>query len=260
MEFKTIVTHSGSFHADEVTAIALLHVFTPDFYNISRVGHQDKLPEVDFTIDIGRKLDPVKGLFDHHQYELGLSSAGLIWQHLDLAEQYPGISNLINLVDQNDVGIKKALPHEYSRIIGAYNSNDIYNDNIQMRQFYKAMAIATQVLQSMKDAQDQQNETKQIILEELYKDTKHDFLELPKYLIGWDKFLNGEKTPSFRCIMWPKSEDSELWHAQILPVKSGEYEQHGRRFEPDESMEFVHSNGFFCVAKDKETMVKYLCQ
>lgn len=263
---KTIVTHSGTFHADEITAIALLHVFTDDVYFTTRHPHQAELPKADYTIDIGGKLDPKLGLFDHHQYELGMSSAGLIWQHLGLQEDYPQVSALIELVDQNDVGIRKAKAHEYPRIIGAYNSADVYNDTKQFKLFCDALEVAKTVLKSMKEAQDQQDETEQVIgmmifsnqMSIAHKKEPTDYLEAPKYLIGWDKFLNGEKTPHIRCLMWPKSEDSDEWHAQIIPTVSGEYGLHGRRFDPCDTMTFVHANGFFCVAPDKQTMLTYL--
>ena len=79
-----------------------------------------------------------------------------------------------------------------------------------------------------------------------------------KYQKSQDTFLNGKLTPNLRAIMWPKTTLDGEWHAQVLPTESGKYGLHGDRFEFNASMTFVHSNGFFAVAPNKETMVEYL--
>ena len=111
---KKIATHNKIFHADEVTAIALLKLFTDDEYQIERVDHDTTdFNSFDMVIDIGKKFDGVK-YFDHHQYKGGKSSAGLIWSYLGFEDEYPKISKLIDLIDRNDVGLEKAKEFEYS--------------------------------------------------------------------------------------------------------------------------------------------------
>jgi len=54
-------------HADEVTAIALLKVFTDDEIIVKRINHNTiDYDKYDMVIDMGRKFDGVK-YFDHHQ-------------------------------------------------------------------------------------------------------------------------------------------------------------------------------------------------
>ena len=119
---KLIATHNKMFHADEVTAIALLEVFTDFEIEVQRVDHDTKdFSKYDFVIDIGKKFDGIK-YFDHHQYKGGKSSAGLIWDYIGLNEEYPKLSKLVDLVDRNDVGIEKAKPFEYSSFIKCYNT------------------------------------------------------------------------------------------------------------------------------------------
>ena len=78
---KLIATHNKMFHADEVTAIALLEVFTDFEIEVQRVDHDTKdFSKYDFVIDIGKKFDGIK-YFDHHQFKGGKSSAGLIWDY-----------------------------------------------------------------------------------------------------------------------------------------------------------------------------------
>lgn len=262
MAIKQIITHSGQFHCDELTAIALLEVFTNDVYEVTRIPHQATIPDADLVIDIGRILDPANGRFDHHQYEGGKSSAGLIWEHIGLSGDYPDISDIVDLVDQNDVGIRSAKQFELPRVIGSFNNDNIYNDEAQMASFNDALAVLVRYFSSMKEYQDKQTETKTILSALLELDQVHEtgIINTPKYLAGWDKFLNGELTPSIRCITWPADENDVHGErkAQVIPIRSGEYGLHGNRFEADDSMTFVHANGFFCVAPNYQTMENYL--
>ncbi|MAD41902.1 MAG: hypothetical protein CL623_05870 [Arcobacter sp.] len=114
---KLIITHNKTFHADEVAAVALLKVFTNENIIVNRVDHNTTdFSNCDLVIDIGKKFDGVK-YFDHHQYKGGKSSAGLIWDYLDLNDKYPKISKLIDLIDKNDTGVQKAKPFEFSSLI-----------------------------------------------------------------------------------------------------------------------------------------------
>jgi uncharacterized UPF0160 family protein len=191
------------------------------------------------------------------------SSAGLVWKYLKLENKYPAITELITLIDENDVGIRKATVAELPRIVGAYNTEDIYDNIAQFEAFNKAMEVVITVITSMKEYQDKLDVTAKT-LSELYSDRTdweiaNNIIEAPSYLIGWDNYLNGKNTPDLRAIIWPKDTDSsDEWQGQILPVKPGSYEQHGKGFEQDPSMTFVHSGKFFCVAPNKATMIKYL--
>ena len=78
-------THDGSFHADEVTACALLILFNQiDQDKIVRTRDYHKLRECDYVCDVGGIYDPAQRRFDHHQSEYtgDLSSAGMVWQYL----------------------------------------------------------------------------------------------------------------------------------------------------------------------------------
>lgn len=266
---KRIITHGNSFHADEVTGCALLKIFKPEHdYVIERIPHQAEIPEnADYVLDVGRKFDGIK-YFDHHQREESdpmfvLSSAGLIWQYLCVQDQYPSISKFIELIDQNDVGIRKASSFEYPRIIGSYNTNDIYDADAQYSAFLEALQVAMTVIKSMKEYQDELDATESTLIA-LYDsrtpvEIDNGYIVLPHYLKGWDIYINGQTTPDVRCVTWPtKSEDSEEWQAQVIPTEPGKYGLHGKRFDQDESMTFVHSNGFFCVAPNSIIMLNYL--
>lgn len=82
---RSFGTHNGSFHADEVTACALLLLFDEiDRDKIIRTRNLDKLKSCDYVCDVGGIYDPSIRRFDHHQsdYHGSLSSAGMILKHL----------------------------------------------------------------------------------------------------------------------------------------------------------------------------------
>jgi uncharacterized UPF0160 family protein len=82
---RTIGIHDGTFHADEVTACALLIVFgLSDIDKIVRTRDSEKLVSCEFICDVGGVYDPSSKLFDHHQvtYQGELSSAGMILKYL----------------------------------------------------------------------------------------------------------------------------------------------------------------------------------
>lgn len=82
---RSFGTHDGSFHADEVTACALLLLFDLiDMEEIVRSRDWKELETCEFVCDVGGFYDPKEKRFDHHQsdYKGSLSSAGMILKYL----------------------------------------------------------------------------------------------------------------------------------------------------------------------------------
>jgi len=82
---RTVGTHDGSFHADEVTACALLLLFgCVDRDKIIRTRDLAKLATCEYVCDVGGIYDPAQKRFDHHQvdYQGSFSSAGMVLSYL----------------------------------------------------------------------------------------------------------------------------------------------------------------------------------
>lgn len=82
---RSVGTHDGSFHADEVTACALLLVFgLIDKDKIVRSREMSMLATCEYVCDVGGSYNPQEKRFDHHQSEYtgDLSSAGMILLYL----------------------------------------------------------------------------------------------------------------------------------------------------------------------------------
>lgn len=82
---KSIGIHDGTFHADEVSACALLVLFDlADESKIVRTRNLQKLALCEYVCDVGGIYDPPLKRFDHHQidYKGELSSAGMVLLYL----------------------------------------------------------------------------------------------------------------------------------------------------------------------------------
>jgi len=111
---KTIGTHDGTFHCDEVLACWMLQRL-PVYKDaeIIRTRDNSKLDTCDIVVDVGAVYDPSRNRFDHHQrsftgtmksladkkWETKLSSAGLVYLHF--GEQI--IAELSDLSEKDSV-------------------------------------------------------------------------------------------------------------------------------------------------------------
>ncbi len=112
-------THNGTFHADEVTACALLLLFNLiDRDKIFRTRDFDLLERCEYVCDVGGIYDPVKKRFDHHQKEYtgSLSSAGMILGYLVATDRLTKKeadflnNSMIYGIDAIDTGYDPKLP------------------------------------------------------------------------------------------------------------------------------------------------------
>jgi uncharacterized UPF0160 family protein len=138
-----IATHDGSFHADEVFAIAALGLLGEP-HEVVRTRDRDVLARADLRVDVGFRFDPSTGDFDHHQREFDgvrdngvrYASFGLIWREFgvrvcegdqEVADAVD--ASLVQGVDANDTGQRLAdtlvdgvHPLTVNGVIGGFNA------------------------------------------------------------------------------------------------------------------------------------------
>lgn len=93
---SVIVTHDGTFHADEALACYMLQHHTAQYRDasITRTRDPSLIAEADIVVDVGAEYDPQVSRFDHHhrgftttfaedgrRSRTKLSSAGLVYKH-----------------------------------------------------------------------------------------------------------------------------------------------------------------------------------
>lgn len=115
---KSFGTHDGHFHADELTACALLINFELIQRElVFRTRDERILATCEYVCDVGGVYDPAKKRFDHHQsdYTEGLSSAGMVLKFLKeekiiSEELYNYFNNYFIIgVDAHDTGNVKLI-------------------------------------------------------------------------------------------------------------------------------------------------------
>jgi uncharacterized UPF0160 family protein len=260
---NVIVTHNGIFHADEVLATALLEVFNDREYNILRTRDDKELSNAiknsqAYVIDVGGCYDGLT-LFDHHHDSNLLSSAGLIWQHikdngLTNDFDYKKIDSLVSEVDDHDRGIKFQSMFEFSNLIQTYNAGNIYGEE-QNEAFISAVYFAKTVIASYK--RDTELIEKATEITENAKDLGNGVFLLSEFIHLWGSFINGTKRPEVNRVIWEDKHTGE-WKVQVPNIKRGDFTLNGEALLQNENMKFVHANGFFAVAVDKNTLYSYL--
>lgn len=105
--------------------------------------------------DIGRKYDPEKGYFDHHQ-ELdeahkNYAAFGLLWEYYttpEMREYYKEFDRFVHQMDDHDMGVKKSPVCDFFRNFNAFSSTSGYYDNDEML-FEESVSILTFVFRRM---------------------------------------------------------------------------------------------------------------
>ena len=167
-----VVTHDGTFHADDAMAIAVCQLFFGiSGFSLIRTRNENTISEADYVFDVGNVYDESKKRFDHHMLDcpcrshnsnLPYSSAGLSWKYFGervVGYIYKGnsssdIKSIFNKVDKqvfvpidlidNGIGLDKT-SFNISHIIG--NMNVTWKDDmLESTAFEKAVSLCRQIL------------------------------------------------------------------------------------------------------------------
>jgi len=274
---KTLLTvnkikvHNGGFHADDVFACALVKYFVNSNVEIERVAHQSNFDEKssdEWIIDVGRRLDPAAGFFDHHHIKSDIAAAGRVYGYL---KECGYISNrvaktldpLVRDIDLNDVGIKKSAIGEFSWTISQMNAANIYGEE-QYAQFNKAIDMSVEVIKGVVEFSNKIDHSIDIFSKaEKFKlrDTdKFEICEISEYA-PFDGLFEFSRLDDADTVIWYDA-DQQKWKAQTVPDQPGSFGKRGRAIKVadklPEGVEFVHVGEFFMVASSKEALVDYL--
>ncbi len=134
---KVLVTHSGTFHADDIFATAILSILLEGKVEIFRSRDEAIMAHADYLYDEGGVYGPEQNRFDHHQpggagaRENGIqyAASGLVWRKY--GEQVCGSkvvadkidARLIQAIDANDNGMSL---FEVTGPTGPYTIQDMF--------------------------------------------------------------------------------------------------------------------------------------
>ncbi len=162
-------THDGSFHADEVFALAALSLLGAPL-EITRTRDREATATAEVRVDVGFASDPATGDFDHHQRGgagerangVRYASFGLVWREYgpricsgdqDVSARVDEV--LVQGVDANDAGQSLTTtadgvrpPMTVSGMVGGFNAR--WDEDLSAEQerarFDEALALATGIL------------------------------------------------------------------------------------------------------------------
>ncbi|MEI6896724.1 MAG: MYG1 family protein [Psychromonas sp.] len=235
MNDKTIVTHNGNFHADDVFSMAALKHIFPSF-KLIRTRDLALIAQADLVIDVGGEYDPANGRFDHHQRggagqrEDGTpySSFGLIWKAygLEICKGNQDVTNsvdagLVSTIDAIDCGHVQGVATgiSLSQTISMFNPtwqeegdfDGCFNEAVEF-----AFAILTRFIASAQGG----ISAKEIVAKAIENAEDPRVIVLEKY-VPWKRTVHALSQQALYMI-YPSQTGQ--WRIQTVPVEPGSFE------------------------------------
>ncbi|NTF17595.1 MYG1 family protein [Agrobacterium rubi] len=248
-----LITHDGSFHADDVLAYAVLSgigsmkqaelIRTRDQEVIARAGSSD------IVFDVGFVFDPVNNRFDHHMKEKPLrqethegvpvpySSVGLVWRFFGeeyLVDRFPGIGPAVDRVwaavdkslilptDMTDNGIGVSFaPASLSVFIDDLNRewDDADEDGDEL--FLKASHMARDILDGRVRRIWAETRAFDLVCDTIASSPDPRIVVLPGAM-PWEHAVHAG---GFDEILYVVSEKKGTWYCQGVRTDEGSFEQ-----------------------------------
>lgn len=284
----TVVIHSGTFHGDEVVAVAILSLVFPEkMVYVTRTRERDVLEQAKcdpatIVVDVGGHYDPRVNNFDHHQRgfneyrEDGVvkySSAGLVWEnygHLikDVSDfvYYKIDQEIIAPIDAVDNGVD-GYYSPITDIIRAYNPTwEDESQETENKQFLKAVKTAREFLLNKIRFYNGLNKAKSIIDNGEVIDG--NILVLPRFA-PWQRYVTSDnKYNEILYVIFP--DKSGAWRVQAVPPSPESFNmrkplpEKWRGLREEELKEvtgigtaiFCHPAGFIAGCQTKDDAIK----
>jgi uncharacterized UPF0160 family protein len=237
-----IATHDGSFHADEVFAVAALGMLGEPV-EVLRTRDREILARADARVDVGFRYDPATRDFDHHQREfdgmrangIRYASFGLIWRAFgarvcdgdqEVADAVD--ASLVQGVDANDTGqqltetlIDGAYPLTVNGVIGGFNAtwDETLAPEQERLRFDEAVDLARGILAREVLSAAAGRRSARIVREAIAAATEPRLVELPVNA-PWKQVLV-PLAPDALYIIYPKRQGYGL---EAVPRELGSFE------------------------------------
>ena len=280
------ITHSGTFHADEIFATLILSKILPEITLIRVPEVRETINENILVYDIGA------GKFDHHQFGgngqrlngVKYAACGLIWKEYgkQLLEKYKIEEidytwnyideNLIQFIDSNDNGQLPKLQTEYrnvhiSYIISLFNPKWDEEDDSDEK-FLKALNLASIIFDEfLEDTFAKMKAKKQV--EQAIDESKDEIMLLERN-IPWKEFLlnsEKEKAKEINYVVFPSKRGG--YNVYAVPIEIGSFENRKTlpqswRGKRDKELQeitgvktarFCHNAGFLCSSETLEDAI-----
>lgn len=283
-----VVTHSGTFHADDVFASAILRAALGDF-DFIRTRDPAAIAAADIVFDVGGIYDPSRKRYDHHMRDLPrredgtpYSSVGLIWRDYgrDALNRFvPDIegsgldavwgdidTGIILSIDMADNGISTASPGHLALLIETFNptwdSAQTYDEA-----FADASELARGILQRACSQAYAEAKAMTSVLRAA-KGGKNPRVIVLDRKLPWEKAVFEGGLADALFVIYP-NEDSTAWYCRTIPPEPNSF---GQRLSLPESWRglqehafskaagisdgvFCHPAGFICGARSQTSAI-----
>lgn len=284
-----VVTHSGTFHADDVFASAVLQAALGEF-DFVRTRDADQIASADIVFDVGGIYDPEKKRYDHHMRDLPrrsdgtpYSSVGLIWRDYGraaLARFVPDIDDhardivwqdidagIILAIDMADNGISTASPGHLALLIETFNptwdSTQTYDEA-----FAEAVVLARGILERASRQAYAEAKAMASVLAAA-KAAKDPRVVVLDRKLPWEKAVFDGGLKDLLFVIYP-NEDFSSWYCRTIPPEANSFGQRiplpdAWRGLQEEAFSraagipdgvFCHPSGFICAARSQASAVR----
>ncbi|MGH4139361.1 MYG1 family protein [Clostridium sp.] len=284
---KTLGTHSGKFHADDVMATAILSLILGDI-KVTRTRDENILSKLDFVYDISL------GEFDHHQLNkevrennIPYAACGLVWREfgsrviqkfnsdfdeVDIMSIFDYIDkNLVQGIDATDNGIdikSEIKVTSISDIIQGFNPT-WDSDSSKDDAFMEAVLYATQVIKRLISRQVSVIKAR-IIVNEAFQSRNINEIMVLKKGCPWLQQLfkidiNNEvlfvispddNNAEYKIQTVKKTADTFEARKDLLELIRGKSSEEINSIIKIDDAIFCHSAGFIASAKSLESALK----
>ncbi|MBB4664593.1 MYG1 family protein [Conexibacter arvalis] len=236
-----VATHNGSFHADDVFAIAVLRLLHGDRLEVVRTRDPEQLAAADLRVDVGLRNDPATGDFDHHQRGgagerpngIRYASFGLVWKAFgaeicgsdEIAEEIDQL--VVQGIDANDVGqtiveplVGSVTPLTVSHAIGMMNPNWDQENGAAAKDaaFLQAVGFAEGILGRAIASAQAQARAAELVRGAIARAEDPRLIELDRGM-PWHRELVAN-APEALFVVYPREQD---WGLQAVPRVLGDF-------------------------------------
>jgi uncharacterized UPF0160 family protein len=286
---KKLVTHNGSFHADDIFACATLSIYLEkigETFEVIRTRDEEIIKTGDYVFDLGGIYDEKVNRFDHHQTGgagkrqncIEYSSFGLVWRKF--SKELCGSEKVADLIDRKLVAPVDAFDNGISLVTNNYDVSPYFIDHLffAMRStwkeenkskdqiFLECVEIAKKVLtREIIQAKDLILAEKEIVF--IYQNSTNKKIIILDQKYPWNYIIKNFPEPIF--VIYPRKE-TEDWAVEAVSDDPKTFKNRkdfpapwaGLRDEELANVSgvrdavFCHRRLFLAVAKSKEGAVK----
>lgn len=279
-----IVTHSGSFHPDDVFAVATLLLQYPDA-QVIRSRDKEIIKSADIAVDVGAVYDQSSLRFDHHQSEgagvrpngVPYASFGLVWK--EFGEGLAGAEaaylieeKLVIPIDAPDNGVstysqlfENIRPYTISDFLYSYVADRNSDEEYMYQIFIKVVNIVKDLLaREILKAKEKLEGMKKV--HEILNASKDKRIIVLDQDLPWESVLVSVPEASF--VIYKRKEGNwgvkgipetikDFKRKKLLPVSwAGKEGQELRDITGISDAVFCHRDRFIAAAETKESAIK----